>query len=103
MTEDDRAGISLDGGRKGPERSCILTRAVRPQDELMRFVLGPDGAVVPDLRRRLPGRGAWLTPTAAALGEAVRKRLFSRAFKREARAEQQHAAPSGHGDELASK
>jgi predicted RNA-binding protein YlxR (DUF448 family)/ribosomal protein L30E len=87
MTMSDEADLPLDAGRKGPERSCILTRAVRPQGELMRFVLGPDGAVVPDLRRRLPGRGAWLTPTAAALGEAVKKRLFSRAFKTEARAE----------------
>jgi hypothetical protein len=47
-------------------------------------VLGPDGVVTPDLKRRLPGRGAWVTPTAAAIGEAVRKRLFSRAFKAEA-------------------
>jgi predicted RNA-binding protein YlxR (DUF448 family) len=51
----------------------------------MRFVLGPDGAVVPDLRNKLPGRGAWVVPTAAAVGEAVRKRAFSRAFKTEAK------------------
>jgi predicted RNA-binding protein YlxR (DUF448 family) len=51
----------------------------------MRFVLGPDGAVVPDLRTKLPGRGAWVVPTAAAVGEAVRKRAFSRAFKTEAK------------------
>lgn len=47
----------------------------------MRFVLGPEGAVVPDLRNRLPGRGAWVTPTAGAVGEAVRRKLFARAFK----------------------
>lgn len=69
-----------------PERTCIVTRASGPSADLMRFVLGPDGAVVPDLRRRLPGRGAWVSPTAAAVGEAVKRRLFSRAFKAEAKA-----------------
>lgn len=68
-----------------PERTCIVTRRAGVQDDLMRFVLGPDGDVVPDLRRRLPGRGAWVTPTAERVGDAVRKRLFSRAFKTEAR------------------
>lgn len=70
--------------RHGPERTCLLTRTTLPQGELMRFTLDPQGRVVPDLRRRLPGRGAWLTPTAAALAEAIRRRLFSRSFKREA-------------------
>ena len=68
-----------------PERTCIVTREAKPASELMRLVLGPDGLVVPDLRNRLPGRGAWITPTAAAVSEAVRKRLFSRAFKTEAK------------------
>ncbi|NNM71253.1 RNA-binding protein [Enterovirga aerilata] len=68
-----------------PERTCIVTREAKPASELMRFVLGPDGAVVPDLRNRLPGRGAWVTPTAAAVAEAVRKRAFGRAFKAEAK------------------
>lgn len=68
-----------------PERTCIVTRSAGPASGLMRFVLGPDGAVVADLRGRLPGRGAWVSPTAAALGLAVKKRLFSRAFKAEAR------------------
>lgn len=69
-----------------PERSCILTRETGSPDELMRFVRDPDGNVVPDLRHRLPGRGAWLTPTAAALSEAIRRKLFARAFKAEAKA-----------------
>lgn len=69
--------------RHVPERTCILTRATLPQDQLIRFTLSPDGTVVADLRHRLPGRGAWLMPTAAALGEAVKRRAFARAFKRE--------------------
>lgn len=68
-----------------PERTCVVTREPGSKSELMRFVLGPAGEVVPDLRQRLPGRGVWVTPTAARLGEAVRKRLFPRAFKAEAR------------------
>lgn len=67
-----------------PERTCIVTRKAGPSTELMRFVLGPDGQVMADLRGRLPGRGAWLSPTATALATAIRKRLFSRALKAEA-------------------
>jgi predicted RNA-binding protein YlxR (DUF448 family) len=44
-------------------------------------VLGPDGTVVPDLKRRLPGRGVWVTAERASVEEAVRRRLFNRAFK----------------------
>ena len=66
-----------------PERTCILTRRAGSADDLMRFVRDPQGNVVADVRHRLPGRGAWLTPTAAALAEAIRKRLFARAFKNE--------------------
>lgn len=69
-----------------PERTCIVTRSAGPASGLMRFVLGPDGTVVVDLRGRLPGRGAWVSPIAATLALAVKKRLFSRALKAEARA-----------------
>lgn len=72
--------------RREPERTCIVSRAVRPADELIRFVVGPDREVVPDLRHRLPGRGVWVSARADAVGEAVRRRLFSRAFKGEVQA-----------------
>ena len=39
----------------GPDRLCIATRQVRSIDEMLRFVVGPDGSVVPDIKRRLPG------------------------------------------------
>jgi uncharacterized protein len=67
------------------ERLCIATREVRPVGALIRFVVGPDGAVVPDLRRRLPGRGVWVTARRHIVSEAVRRRLFGRAFKAEVR------------------
>ena len=73
--------------RHEPERTCIVTREVRPPEAMIRFVVGPDGAVVPDLRRRLPGRGAWVTARAEMVREAIRKRLFARAFKAQVKAE----------------
>jgi predicted RNA-binding protein YlxR (DUF448 family) len=67
------------------ERLCIATRQVRPVGALIRFVVGPDGAVVPDLKRRLPGRGVWVTARRNVVAEAVRRRAFSRGFKAEVR------------------
>ena len=66
----------------GTERFCAVSRAVRPVDALIRFVVGPDG-VVPDLKRKLPGRGIWITATRGALTEAVTRNAFTRGFKRD--------------------
>lgn len=83
---DDIQELQLDAGPKvrrgASERTCIVTRRAGTPEGLMRFVVGPDEAVVPDLKARLPGRGAWVTPTRAALDEAIRRNLFARAFKR---------------------
>ncbi|MER2265017.1 RNA-binding protein [Methylobacterium oxalidis] len=89
MTRAHEAGESsaadLDAGplrgRRGSERTCIVSRAAGSPDGMIRFVLGPDGAVVPDLRARLPGRGAWVTARRAVVAEAARRRLFQRAFR----------------------
>ncbi|WP_114944182.1 RNA-binding protein [Microvirga calopogonii] len=72
--------------RHEPERTCIVTREAKSPAELIRFVLGPDHQVVPDLRHKLPGRGVWVTARADMVGEAAKRRLFSRAFKTEAKA-----------------
>jgi predicted RNA-binding protein YlxR (DUF448 family) len=72
--------------RHEPERTCIVTRQAAPPEELIRFVVGPDGQVVPDLKGKLPGRGAWVTATAEVVAQAVKRRAFSRAFKEEVRA-----------------
>ena len=71
-------------GGPGTERLCALTRTVKPVEELIRFVVGPDG-VVPDLKRKLPGRGLWITGEKAALKDAVTRNVFARGFKRELR------------------
>ena len=65
----------------GPMRTCIVTGTEGTPERMIRFVVGPDGDVVPDLARRLPGRGLWLTAERAALERAVAKNLFSKAAR----------------------
>ena len=81
------AVIETDGGPhvRNRERLCAATRTVRPVSELIRFVIGPEGEVVADIKSRLPGRGLWVTATRDALNEAIRRRAFSRGFRREVR------------------
>ena len=62
---------------------CIVTRTVKDEAELLRFVRGPDGAAVPDLARKLPGRGVWVSLDRKILDQAIAKRLFSRGFAAE--------------------
>ena len=78
-------------GRPGAERLCAVTREVRPVEDLIRFVVGPEG-IVPDLKRKLPGRGLWITASRARVAEAVRRNQFSRGFKRDVRAAQSLAS-----------
>ncbi|HKQ55942.1 MAG TPA: RNA-binding protein [Methyloceanibacter sp.] len=69
----------------GHVRTCALTRARRTRDALIRFVLAPDGTVVPDLKERLPGRGLWLTAARDVVADAVKRKVFARSFKAEAK------------------
>jgi uncharacterized protein len=62
-------------------RRCIVTGELRPKAELVRFVVGPEGKVVPDISCRLPGRGLWLTARRDIVEMAVAKRLFARAAR----------------------
>jgi uncharacterized protein len=64
-----------------PERTCIVTREQKPENGLIRFVLSPDSAVTPDLKRKLPGRGCWVSKSRKVLAEAVARKAFARAFK----------------------
>lgn len=65
------------------DRTCIVTRQSAEPDRLVRFVAGPDGSVVPDLKRKLPGRGCWVTAERAHVDKAAAKKLFARALKAE--------------------
>ena len=63
------------------ERRDIVTGAVMDEAALIRFVEGPGGLVVPDLARKLPGRGLWVAADRVSVDTASRKGLFSRAAK----------------------
>ena len=77
----------LDSGphARSRDRLCVATRVVRPVADLIRFVVGPDGEAVPDLKCRLPGRGIWVTATREVIEDAVRRKAFARGFKRDVR------------------
>jgi hypothetical protein len=62
-------------------RTCIVTGTEGTPERMIRFVVGPEGDVVPDLARRLPGRGLWVTAERATLERAVEKNLFSKAAR----------------------
>jgi predicted RNA-binding protein YlxR (DUF448 family) len=69
------------------ERMCASTRQVRPVDELIRFVVAPDGAVVADLKRTLPGRGLWLSASREIIADAAKRGVFAKGFKRDVKAD----------------
>lgn len=77
-------GKTARGGKdaKARVRQCALTRVCRDPQDLIRFVLDADGHVVPDLKRRLPGRGVWLTAARDVIAEAAKAGVFPRAFRR---------------------
>lgn len=70
-----------DEPERGPLRRCLVTRETLPKQAMLRFVLGPDHVLVPDLAGRLPGRGMWLSARADVLERAVRRGAFARAAR----------------------
>jgi len=78
----DRGAASV---APGTERTCALTRELKPVAEMIRFVVGPAGDAVPDVKRKLPGRGIWLTATRAAIEDAIKHNVFPRGFKQDVR------------------
>src|ERR1700760_2386191 len=83
------ADTDLDNGPRADKsatvRMCAVSREQRPIDELIRFVVSPAGEVVPDIKRKLPGRGLWLTASRRTVAEAVRRHQFAKGFKRDVR------------------
>ncbi len=75
------AGMAAGPAVRTPKRRCIATGEVMPADALLRFVVGPEGNLVADLGRELPGRGIWVSGRREVLERAVEKRLFARAAK----------------------
>ena len=77
-TQEGASSVELDRGPRAGERTrmCAVTREIRPLSELIRFVVGPDGAAVPDLKTKLPGRGSGSRPAGRRLGEAIKRKVF---------------------------
>ena len=75
-----RGGASKDQS-DGPDRKCIATGDVQPKHGLIRFVIGPDNQVYPDILGKLPGRGIYVSADRAALELAVKKKAFARSAK----------------------
>ncbi len=77
-----RGGAPRETADDGPERRCIATGQSCPVHQLVRFVVGPGGDVVPDVAGKLPGRGIWVRATRHALDRAAARKLFARAARR---------------------
>jgi predicted RNA-binding protein YlxR (DUF448 family) len=74
-------GGAIGGAAGAPQRRCIVTGDTADRSALLRFVIGPDNELVPDIEARLPGRGLWLTPRRDIVERAVAKRVFARAAR----------------------
>jgi predicted RNA-binding protein YlxR (DUF448 family) len=70
---------------RGPLRRCVVTRERLPKEAMIRFVLGPDRRIVPDLAESLPGRGMWLSAKGDVLEHALRRGAFAKAARGEVR------------------
>ncbi len=68
---------------EGSERRCVVTGEVRPKRDLIRFVVDPDGRIVPDILEKLPGRGIWVSANRVALEKAASGGIFSKAAKQQ--------------------
>ncbi|OHV80674.1 RNA-binding protein [Ensifer sp. LCM 4579] len=73
--------------RSDGSRTCIVTRESGSPETLIRFVAGPDGHVIPDLKRQLPGRGCWVKAERHLIEKAVAKKLFARALRADVKAD----------------
>ena len=80
---DDETIVTVEeGGPRRRPRRCVATRTRRDRETLVRFVVGPDDRLVPDLDARLPGRGLWLSADAESFKNAVSRNLFAKAARR---------------------
>jgi predicted RNA-binding protein YlxR (DUF448 family) len=77
---DEKATARVRKDAESPHlRKCLATGEMKPRTELIRFVIGPDQAVVPDLAENLPGTGLWVSASADLVAQAVKKNLFAKA------------------------
>ena len=77
---DDQSVVDDDSG---PRRMCAVTRQRLDPDELIRFVEGPNATIYPDLAKKLPGRGVWITVERPQLERAIKQNAFSKSLKKQ--------------------
>lgn len=63
-------------------RKCIVSGEVLPKENMLRFTVTPDNTVVPDFKKKLPGKGIWVKNSKTSLQVAIAKNLFSKAAKK---------------------
>lgn len=86
--DDAEPAVREPSGRdSGGARLCAATREALDPGELIRFVADPEGAIVPDLARKLPGRGVWIKADKATVQRAVDANVFARSLKRPVKAD----------------
>ena len=85
LDADPLDGAEETRDRRDPLRRCIVSGTVQPKIGMIRFVVSPDGLVVPDLDGALPGRGLWLSADGALVERAVTRKLFAKAARRAVR------------------
>ena len=66
--------------KKVPQRQCVGCREMKPKQELIRVVRGPDGAISLDPTGKKPGRGAYVCREGDCLRRAQKSRALERAF-----------------------
>ena len=84
LPEPDAPGApeAVPGGEETSLRRCVASGESVPRERLIRFVVGPDDALVPDLKGRLPGRGLWITADRDMIATAFKRGLFAKAARR---------------------
>ncbi|KQY13142.1 RNA-binding protein [Rhizobium sp. Root482] len=81
MLVEDRDPVADVEGEAVNGRMCIVTRQGGTPETLIRFVAGPEGRVVADLKKQLPGRGCWVSAERSVLEKAIARKLFNRALR----------------------
>lgn len=94
VMEEDAANLPDEGDMS---RFCAARREVLDRSDLIRFVLSPDGIVVPDLAEKLPGRGVWVGAWRGRVEEAIKRKVFARGFRGPATVEPGLAEAVEHG------
>jgi predicted RNA-binding protein YlxR (DUF448 family) len=75
--------VDNSGAQAGGSRRCIVEGGDLSRDEGIRFVIGPENNVVPDILSKLPGRGFWVGAGRSQVDAAVEKNRFTRAARRQ--------------------